>query len=152
MMIAAILMGANPGKAKPELYETLKFETELAKVSGFIHEKFKISTNEVPKLRLFQISLRIHERQSEVISNEFSIKTLQETFPYIDWRDYINWNMNNAIIIDDDEVLFVPDVNYFHQLNKLIERTPKRTVANVKITPFSLNFLILNCLLFNESI
>lgn len=48
----------------------------------------------------------------------------------MDWRDYVNWNLNNAIAIDDDEVLFVPDVKYFHQLNKLIEKTPKRTVAN----------------------
>lgn len=38
--------------------------------------------------------------------------------------------MNNAVTIDDNEVIFVPDVNYFHQLNKLIEKTPKRVVAN----------------------
>lgn len=80
---------------------------------------------------LFQISLRLHERHNSVIYNEFTIKTLQATFPYMDWRDYINWNLNNAITIDDDEVLFVPDVKYFHQLNDLVEKTPKRVVANV---------------------
>lgn len=86
--------------------------------------------NERKTLCHFQISLRLHERTNSVISNEFTIETLQATFPYLDWRDYINWNLNNAITIDDNEVLFVPDVKYFHQLNKLIEKTPQRTVAN----------------------
>lgn len=77
-----------------------------------------------------QISLRLQDRHTAVISNEFNLKTLQTTFPYVNWREYINWNLNDAVTIDENEVLFVPDVNYFHQLNKLIETTPKRTVAN----------------------
>lgn len=74
--------------------------------------------------------MRLNERTASVISNEFNIKTLQTTFPYIDWREYINWNLQNAVTIDDDEIIFVPDVNYLHRLKTLIEKTPKRTVAN----------------------
>lgn len=131
MMISAIIFGAPPAVAQKELHEALQFETQLAKV-----RRYQLITGDLPNhennfIRLFfQISLRLHERHDWVITNEFNIKTLQETFPYMDWRDYINWNMNNAVTIDDDEVIFVPDVNYFHQLNNLIERTPKRTVAN----------------------
>lgn len=32
--------------------------------------------------------------------------------------------------IDESDVIVVPDINYLHQLNKLIEQTPTRTVAN----------------------
>lgn len=79
----------------------------------------------------FQISLRVQERNNIlVISNEFNVKTLQATFPYVDWQDYINWNLKYAVTIDENDIIFVPDVNYLRQLKNLIEMTPQRTVAN----------------------
>lgn len=54
----------------------------------------------------------------------------QETFPFINWRDYISWNLKNAVILAENEQITVPDVNYLHQLNLLLQNTPKRTIAN----------------------
>lgn len=56
--------------------------------------------------------------------------TLQETFPYVNWRDFISWNLNNAIHVNDNELVTVPDVNYLRQLELLLQTTPKRTIAN----------------------
>lgn len=74
--------------------------------------------------------MRLGERHESVISNEFNIEELQNTFPYLNWYEYINWNLNHSVTIDESVVIMVPDMNYLHQLNELIENTPTRTVAN----------------------
>lgn len=56
--------------------------------------------------------------------------TLQESFPYIDWRDFIKWNLKNSIPVYENEIITVPDVAYLRQLDIILETTPKRTIAN----------------------
>lgn len=62
--------------------------------------------------------------------NPFRIKTLQLTYPYIDWMAYINWNLNKKVQVDENEVVIVWDLNYLQHLNAILESTPKRTIAN----------------------
>lgn len=79
----------------------------------------------------FQVTLSFEKRRNISITlNLFNMTTLQDTFPFINWRDYINWNLNNVEILEENEQVIVPDVNYLHQLSTLLQTTPKRTVAN----------------------
>lgn len=56
--------------------------------------------------------------------------TLQKTFPYIDWRDYITWNLKNTTVVCENETIYVTDPDYLHKLENLLEKTQKRTLAN----------------------
>lgn len=70
--------------------------------------------------------------------------TLQGTFPFINWLEFINWNLNNAVTINENESITVPDVDYLHQLNVLLHTTPKRTISNYfgwRLVFFSADFL-----------
>lgn len=79
----------------------------------------------------FQISLSSEERRNiSVTFNEYNIQKLQSEFPYLNWHDYISWNLNDAVTVDENDVIIVPDVNYLRQLNALLQKIPNRTVAN----------------------
>lgn len=58
------------------------------------------------------------------------MKTLQETFPLLNWQDYINWNMKGTVTLNEDDTITVPDVKYLHKLKGILEATSKRTIAN----------------------
>lgn len=78
------------------------------------------------------------------LSSVFNVTTLQEKFPYMDWREYINWNLKNTTPIHDNEPIYVDDVDFVHQLKKLLETTPKRTLANhfgARLTLYSSDLL-----------
>lgn len=62
--------------------------------------------------------------------NEFNIETIQQTFPYLNWLDYINWNFNNNVTVDKNEPIIIADRNYVYQLGAVLQKTPKRTIAN----------------------
>lgn len=62
--------------------------------------------------------------------NEFRISELQKTFPYIEWQEYIDWNLNNNVTLSENETVIVPDKKYLQQLGDIIQSTPKRTIAN----------------------
>lgn len=57
---------------------------------------------------------------------------LQITYPYLNWIDYIKWNLNanTNLTIDENEVIIVWDRNYLHNLDAILQLTPKRTIAN----------------------
>lgn len=79
-----------------------------------------------------------------VTYNIFNMTTLQEAFPYLDWHEYINWNLKNTLSVYENETIIVPDVNYLHELKKLLKTTPKRTIANyfgMRLTLFSSAYL-----------
>lgn len=78
------------------------------------------------------------------IYNIFNMTTLQETFPYLDWHEYVNWNLKNTTLVYENETIIVSDVKYLHGLKKLLETTPKRTIANyigMGLTLFSSAYL-----------
>lgn len=83
-------------------------------------------------------------RNLSTLLNAFNMTTLQETFPYIDWHEFINWNLNNAIPIYDNETIYVSDVDYVRQLEKILKSTSKRTIANyfgMRLTLYSSTYL-----------
>lgn len=79
----------------------------------------------------FQISLSVEERRNiTVLLNEYTIKKLQTTFAYVNWLDFISWNLNYSVSVDENELVLVPDQNYLFQLDAVLRTTPKRTIAN----------------------
>lgn len=62
--------------------------------------------------------------------NEFNIETLQQTFPYLNWLDYINWNLNNNVTLDKNDPIIIADKNYVYQLGTVLQKTASRTIAN----------------------
>lgn len=99
-----------------------------------------------------QISLLVEERRdASVTANYYNMTTLQEAFPFIDWRDFIKWNLKNSIPIFENEIITVPDVKYLQQLDIILETTPKRTIANyIGMRLVSFGSDILNDVLHNR--
>lgn len=60
------------------------------------------------------------------------------------WLEYINALLPADLTIDENEVIIVSVPSFFENLGKLLEKTPKRTIANYlmwRITAFSSFFL-----------
>lgn len=78
-----------------------------------------------------QVSLSDEDRRNKtIIYNPFTIQQLQTTYPYINWLDFINWNLNGIVRVNEREKVTVPDKNYLQQLNGILQSTSKRTIAN----------------------
>lgn len=69
-------------------------------------------------------------RNKTVIYNPFTIQQLQTTYPYINWLEFINWNLNSILRVNEREKVSVTDRNYLHNLNGILQSTSKRTIAN----------------------
>lgn len=83
-------------------------------------------------------------RDSKVKANYYTMKKLQETFPLLNWNDFINWNLKGAVTLNDDDKITVPDVEYVRKLKELLDATPKRTIANyfgMRLAKFSSELL-----------
>lgn len=63
-------------------------------------------------------------------TNEYNISELQTTFPYVNWLEFVDWNLFHNISFNESETVIVPDKNYLQQLGGLLQSTPKRTIAN----------------------
>lgn len=76
--------------------------------------------------------------------NQFFIKELQVIYPYVNWLEYVNSNLNDIEQVDENEILTIPDKKYFQQLEEILKSTPKRTIANYfawRLVMFSSNLL-----------
>lgn len=65
-------------------------------------------------------------------------------YPYIPWVEYINALLPKTLQIDENEVIIVSVPTFFTKLGQLLEKTPKRVIANYmmwRITAFSSFFL-----------
>lgn len=69
-------------------------------------------------------------RNLSALYNPFTIEQLQLTYPYINWLEFINWNLHNILQVDQNEVVVVLDMGYILKLEKILQSTPKRTIAN----------------------
>lgn len=72
------------------------------------------------------------------------MREVQEKYPYIPWVEYINALLPTGLDINENEVIIVSVPLFFEKLGKLLEQTPKRTVANYlmwRVTAFSSFFL-----------
>lgn len=80
---------------------------------------------------IFKISNTAEEsRNFSALQNEFNVETIQQTFPYLNWSDYIAWNLNKNVTLDKSDPIIVADMNYVSQLGAVLQKTPKRTIAN----------------------
>lgn len=83
-------------------------------------------------------------RNLSTVYNQFTIRELQTTYPYVNWLEYFNGNLQSIRQIDENEVIIVVDKNYLHQLNGLLQSTPNRTIANYfawRLVQFTSDFL-----------
>lgn len=122
MVDIAVLFGADKERAKSELRDSLQFEMDLANIS-WPNEK---------------------RRNSNDLYNLRTIKQLQETYPYVQWLDYINALLPDGLVVDENEPINLSVPSFFDDLAKLLARTPKRAIANYmmwRIHAFSVAFL-----------
>lgn len=74
-----------------------------------------------------------------------TLKEVQKKYNYVDWLDYINAILAPVNLkVDENEVIVVSVPTFFEGLGKLLNETPKRTIANYvmwRITGFSSFFL-----------
>lgn len=76
--------------------------------------------------------------------NPYTLKEVQQMYPYIQWVDYINAILLPSLSVDENEVIVVSVPSYFQKLGKLLQDTPNRVIANYLIwraTSYSSTFL-----------
>jgi predicted metalloendopeptidase len=118
----AVLYGAERSRAEKEMRESLDFEFALANIS-------------LPSEK---------RRNATALYNPMTIKELQVKYPYIQWLEYFNAILPKEVHVTDDETIIVSVISFFDELGNLLERTPKRAIANYvmwRITGFSSFFL-----------
>lgn len=78
-----------------------------------------------------QISLSREKRRNESsLYHLFTIKQLQESYPYLNWLDYIQAFLPVTIELDENETVINCVPTFFEQLNDVLNSTSKRTIAN----------------------
>lgn len=74
-----------------------------------------------------------------------TIKEMQEKYPYVQWLDYFNIILKpTGLQVTDSEVISVSVPSFFAKLGDVLDKTPKRVIANYvmwRITGFSSFFL-----------
>lgn len=73
-----------------------------------------------------------------------TIREVQKKYNYLPWVEYINALLPDGLDIDENEVIVVSVPQYFEDLGHLLQKTPKKTIANYmmwRITAFSSFFL-----------
>ncbi|KAF5283678.1 hypothetical protein FQA39_LY17253 [Lamprigera yunnana] len=141
MVEVATIFGANNTFAKKDLKEIVSFEYLYSMVCPRKQSKpFSI-------FFLFQQlctepqSLRNHSH----LYNYMTINDLQKKIKGIDWLTYIKSIVGvSNITISNEEVIIVRVPSYFQNLIKLLQKTPKRLLANyilLKTVLSSINFL-----------
>lgn len=78
-----------------------------------------------------QISLpREERRNASLLYNPYTIKQLQESYPYMNWLDYINAMLPTGLDVDESEIVTNSVPTYFKELGNILNVTSKRTIAN----------------------
>lgn len=62
--------------------------------------------------------------------NEFKVSELETKYSYIQWLDYFNALMPEDMKISLDDTVIVRTPDYFEKLDKIVQITSKRTMAN----------------------
>ncbi|KAF0289689.1 Neprilysin-2 [Amphibalanus amphitrite] len=109
MVDMAVLLGAEPEKAKSEMEDALRFEIELANISLPAEERRNIS--------------RLYNRRT--------LDEMTRVAPGIPWLTYTNRQLQPAgHTVFGNESINVEYIDYFKNFNDLLESTPKRVLAN----------------------
>ncbi|XP_070498436.1 neprilysin-2-like [Chironomus tepperi] len=118
----AVLFGADRERAEKEAMDVVQFEIELANIS---------LTND-------------KRRDADSFYNPITIKELNVKHPYLDWLAYFNNLLPQDAQVTDDEVILIYVPSFFDQFGTVIEKTPKRTIANYlawRMTQYSVKFM-----------
>ncbi|KAL7644945.1 UNVERIFIED_CONTAM: hypothetical protein RMT77_004762 [Armadillidium vulgare] len=104
----AVLMGAPKERAVKDMFDVLQFQMEIANIS-------------LP---------REERRNVTKLYNILNLGEMKNLTKDIDWVEYFNTLLPYGIQVDESERIGVSDPNYFRNLKKLLDKTPKRVVAN----------------------
>ncbi|XP_070505218.1 neprilysin-2-like [Chironomus tepperi] len=104
----AILYGAKRICAELQMREVLEFEVKLARIVMTKEERTDFNN-------LYHL---------------MSIKELQAKYPFMDWLNYFNSILPDVSRVTKDEIINVSVPKYLEDLGRLLENTPKRTIAN----------------------
>eukprot|EP00102_Acyrthosiphon_pisum_P014814 XP_008185066.2 PREDICTED: neprilysin-11-like [Acyrthosiphon pisum] len=121
MVDIAVLFGADRHRAVKELRQSLEFEIRLAKISMTAEER----------------------RDTAKLYNPMKLADLQQNYPTIPWKEYLN-NLLFPLTIQRDDIIIVNAPKYLSELEILLCSTPKRISANYMIWRFAaqcVNFL-----------
>ncbi|XP_014481617.1 PREDICTED: neprilysin-11 isoform X1 [Dinoponera quadriceps] len=108
MVDIAVILGAEPERAKKELKESLEFEIKLANIS-LPNEK---------------------RRNVTLLYNPMTVNEMSQAYPSIPWREYFNTILAPQAHVNQDEMIIVNVPSYLKNFEKLIQHTPKRVQAN----------------------
>ncbi|XP_033220985.1 neprilysin-2-like [Belonocnema kinseyi] len=111
MVNSAVKYGANKARAQKELRDVLDFEINLASITVSEEQRSNQAT----------------------LENLMTVKVLKEKYPYVPWKKYFNTILKSAFVIGDDEIIKVSAPTFFEKLGPLLEKTPKRVLANYLI-------------------
>lgn len=102
------MLGGTKEDADKEIRDVVDFQIQLARI--FISSEDR--------------------RNPKLYYNQKSLKEIQELYPWLDWKPFLNNLMYPAFEIDDNYILNVNDKAYYDNLGALLQETPKRTIAN----------------------
>ncbi|KAJ6635812.1 Neprilysin-2, partial [Pseudolycoriella hygida] len=122
MVDMAVIYGADRPRAERELMESLEFEISLANISLPTEKR----------------------RNASALYNPMTLREVQRKYNYLSWVEYINALLPEGINVGENDIVIVSVPQYFEDLGKLLDRTPKRTIANYmmwRVTAFSSYFL-----------
>ncbi|XP_011689066.1 PREDICTED: membrane metallo-endopeptidase-like 1 isoform X4 [Wasmannia auropunctata] len=104
----AVMLGANPDRARKELEESVQFELNLASCSPPFPE----------------------QRNLTLLYNPMTVSELSAAYPKIPWWEYLNTILAPKVQLSRDDIVIVLDPGYLKGFEKLINTTPKRVQAN----------------------
>ncbi|XP_069690199.1 neprilysin-2-like [Periplaneta americana] len=118
----ATILGAPKERAEKEIRDSVEFEMHLA-----------------------NISLPSEERRNVTkLYNPMKVRDMQSKFPSIPWLTYFNSILPKHMQITEDEVIVVGVPSYIQGLERLLEQTPKRVLANYvmsRVAGASVNYM-----------
>lgn len=128
----AELFGASSASAEVDMREVLDFEFELAEVSlneqSLLNEFFL--ERELITFKI-QITLaREDRRDAEALYNLKTVAELNTEYSYNDWLSYFNSILPAESQLQLTDTVVVGALSFFEKLGDLLEKTPKKTLAN----------------------
>lgn len=88
------------------------------------------------------VLLQVHKGHEK--TQNFTLRDLEQNFPFIEWLDYITAFLPDGTVINDNEIIVVSDPQYLRDLQNLLTVTKHRTLANYllwRVVDFSVNYM-----------
>lgn len=108
MVNASVQLGADRNRSEVELMESLEFARELNTIYVSNEERGNFTS----------------------LYNKYSLKQLQQMYPNIQWVEYVNAWLQPTQSVDENEMVVVMVPSYVKSLDRLLQNTSNRTIAN----------------------